>query len=108
VVSRIRDELGGELPLRAIFEVPATLESIAARVDALARDSVPAEEAPRPVSGRRNGPYLPLSPSQAGLWALERLNPSAGAYNVAFALRMRGELDVHALERALGEIVHRH
>ncbi len=50
----------------------------------------------------------PLSPGQRALWFLERLAPEAGAYNVAVAARVRGGLDVAALERALAELAARH
>ncbi|HYX22785.1 MAG TPA: amino acid adenylation domain-containing protein, partial [Thermoanaerobaculia bacterium] len=42
------------------------------------------------------------------LWFLERLAPEAGAYNVAVAARVRGGLDVPALERALAALMARH
>ncbi|HEX8905974.1 MAG TPA: condensation domain-containing protein, partial [Longimicrobiaceae bacterium] len=55
----------------------------------------------------RTGPP-PLSFGQERLWLLERLGQGGAAYNMAEALRLRGALDVAAMERALGEIVRRH
>jgi amino acid adenylation domain-containing protein len=54
------------------------------------------------------GGDLPLSFSQQRLWFLEQLEPGSAAYNIAGALRLRGQLDAAALERTLGEIVRRH
>ncbi|HEX8242017.1 MAG TPA: amino acid adenylation domain-containing protein, partial [Longimicrobium sp.] len=42
------------------------------------------------------------------MWFLERLQPGAALYNIPAALRLRGALDVAALERALGQVVRRH
>ncbi len=51
---------------------------------------------------------VPLSPVQERLWFLDRLHPGNPVYNVPLALRLRGRLDVAALERSVGEIVRRH
>jgi amino acid adenylation domain-containing protein len=51
---------------------------------------------------------FPLSFAQERLWALHQLDPRNPAYNLAVAKRLRGRLDVAALERTLGEIVRRH
>lgn len=56
---------------------------------------------------RRPGP-APLSFGQTRLWFLDQLSELGPAFNIAGALAMRGELDGGALERSLGEIVHRH
>ncbi|MFL5539462.1 MAG: condensation domain-containing protein, partial [Longimicrobiaceae bacterium] len=45
---------------------------------------------------------------QERLWFLDRLHPDAVLYNLPVALRLAGELDAAALERALGEVVRRH
>ncbi|MFL5538127.1 MAG: condensation domain-containing protein, partial [Longimicrobiaceae bacterium] len=50
----------------------------------------------------------PASFAQERLWFLDRLRPGEISYNLPFALRLRGALDVDALERSLGEIVRRH
>src|ERR1051325_4542259 len=51
---------------------------------------------------------LPLSFAQQRLWFLDRLGPERATYNVPMAIRLSGQLDVSALERAFGEIVRRH
>ncbi|HEY6187653.1 MAG TPA: condensation domain-containing protein, partial [Pyrinomonadaceae bacterium] len=51
---------------------------------------------------------LPLSFAQQRLWFLHQFEPASSAYNMAGALRMVGQLDVHALSRSLDEIVRRH
>src|SRR5512132_1327290 len=51
---------------------------------------------------------FPLSFAQERLWFIDQLEPNSAAYNVPLALRLRGELDVRALERTFIEIVDRH
>ncbi|WP_281906508.1 condensation domain-containing protein, partial [Phytohabitans aurantiacus] len=51
---------------------------------------------------------LPLSFQQEGLWFLHQLNPGSTVYTIPFAWRLRGSLDVEALERALTTVVGRH
>jgi amino acid adenylation domain-containing protein len=101
VVSRIREALGAEMPLRALFEHP-TLEALAEQVaDAAASTLPPVRPAARPER-------VPLSFAQERLWLVDQLQPGSAAYNVPLALRLQGTLDVDALRRALAEIVRRH
>ncbi|HEX8437261.1 amino acid adenylation domain-containing protein, partial [Archangium sp.] len=105
LVSRVRGTFGVELPLRAVFEAP-TLEALARRV----------EEAPRLATGAGAPPPLVARPgeepvlgfAQQRLWFLDRLQPGSAAYNVPYAVRLTGALDVQALERGLEELVQRH
>ncbi|HEX5725662.1 MAG TPA: amino acid adenylation domain-containing protein, partial [Longimicrobiaceae bacterium] len=105
LVSRVRDVLGVELPIRAVFEEP-TLAALAARIDSLLRagDGVPLP----PLVARPDGGDAPLSFAQERLWILQRLAPESPAYNVPSGLRIGGALDAGVLERALAEIVRRH
>ncbi|HEX6639931.1 MAG TPA: condensation domain-containing protein, partial [Thermoanaerobaculia bacterium] len=52
---------------------------------------------------------MPLSYAQQRLWFLDQLGGGASAeYNMPEAMRLRGELDLHALTRAINTIVARH
>ncbi|MBU6352387.1 MAG: AMP-binding protein, partial [Chloroflexi bacterium] len=105
VLSRIRQQLSVELPLRALFEAP-TVEGLAAEVDKL-RQASGAAAFSAILPAERSQP-LPLSHAQERLWFLDQLDSSHSAYNMPGAVRLSGELDVAALERSLQEIVRRH
>ncbi|MCP4663471.1 MAG: amino acid adenylation domain-containing protein, partial [bacterium] len=104
VVSRIRQALAVELPLRELFAAP-TLAAQAAKVAAARRGHHPAEPplVPIPRSDR-----VPLSFAQERLWFLEQLDPGKSRYNVCGAVRLVGPLNVATLQRSLREIVRRH
>ena len=103
VVSRVREVFGVELPLRVLFEGP-TVAELAGRVEEMRRAGLPV--LPPVVPAERTEP--PLSFAQERLWFIDRMEPGNPVYNLPFALRLRGALDVDALERSLGEIVRRH
>jgi amino acid adenylation domain-containing protein len=105
VVSRIREAFGVELPLRALFEHPSAA-ALAKEVER-ARSAGDVVKAPSLVPAPRTSP-LPLSFAQQRLWFIDQLEPGSTAYNVPFALRLTGALDLSALRRALDEIVRRH
>jgi amino acid adenylation domain-containing protein len=50
----------------------------------------------------------PLSYPQEAIWYLEQLNPDIAAYNMSLAWRLRGPLDISALEQSLNALVQRH
>ncbi|HEX2203314.1 MAG TPA: amino acid adenylation domain-containing protein, partial [Longimicrobium sp.] len=104
VVSRVREVLRVELPLRAMFEAP-TVAALAVRVEAAWHAGGARHPSVVPVG--RDRP-LPLSFAQERLWFLDQLESDSAFYNIPVALRLSGAMDVSALERALGEIVRRH
>ena len=110
--ARIRDRFHVDVSLRTMFQGP----TIRLPPPAWKSSSVSREE--RAACGRRRGPDptapasvftpFPLSPSQQGLWLLDRRQPESPAYNVALAFRLLGELDIAGLRWALASLVDRH
>ena len=62
----------------------------------------------RPPLRRRSEGVCLLSFAQLRLWFLDQLEPGTCLYNVPSAIRLKGPLDVPALERSLNAIVKRH
>ncbi|MBV9108214.1 MAG: AMP-binding protein, partial [Gemmatimonadetes bacterium] len=107
VLSRIEHRLGVRLPVKTVFAAP-TIAALAAEVDAR-RGAAAASYDTADEAGSPYGPGVyPLSFAQQRLWVIDRLEPGSAAYNLPAAYRVRGALDVAALERALGELVRRH
>ncbi|KQU03086.1 hypothetical protein ASG56_20060 [Rhodococcus sp. Leaf7] len=101
VASRLGSELGVRVPVRALFE-HTTVAALAAHIGTLAASVGPILQAgPRPD-------VVPLSSAQQRLWFLNRFDATSGAYNVPFAVRLTGPLDVGALEMSLNDLVERH
>ena len=51
---------------------------------------------------------VPLSYAQERLWFIDQLEPNNALYNMPMAVRLKGLLNVEALERVLREVVRRH
>jgi amino acid adenylation domain-containing protein len=63
------------------------------------QQTIPARTAPGPA---------PLSFAQQRLWFLDQLVPENTAYNIAFAMRLSGNLDLAALRASFNEVIRRH
>src|SRR6185436_5221351 len=84
VISRLRDVLQVELPLRTLFEEPR-VAGLAARVDRALRAGA-GLLVPPIVQVPREG-ELPLSFAQQRLWFIDQLQPGSPLYNLPLALR---------------------
>jgi len=60
------------------------------------------------IPQRRDRESFPLSYAQQRLWFLDQLEPNTALYNVFYPARLRGNLNIAALERTLNEIIRRH
>ena len=105
VISRVRDAFGQEVALRSLFEQP-TVAGLAQTIERAQRAGV-GLNAPPLVPISRNV-ELPLSFAQQRLWFLDQMEPGSSFYNIPAAVRLRGALNIEALERTLSEVVRRH
>ena len=106
VISRVNNSFQVEIPLRQLFESPE-IAGFASCVDA----SIGAGEAPQitpPIVRVPQSHDAPLSFAQQRLWFLDQLEPGSTVYNIPGSVRLRGPLDVTALEQSLNEIIRRH
>jgi amino acid adenylation domain-containing protein len=60
------------------------------------------------IPRRNESEYYPLSYAQQQLWLLDQLDPGNPAYNCPLAVRMKGALDIPALEKTFHEFIRRH
>ncbi|MQA24618.1 MAG: amino acid adenylation domain-containing protein, partial [Micromonosporaceae bacterium] len=104
LISRVRAVLDAEVTIRDVFAEP-TVAGLARIVggdhSGAARRGVVATQRPETI---------PLSYGQQRMWFLNRMEEAGAgaAYNMPLALRLEGELDVAALEAALGDVADRH
>jgi amino acid adenylation domain-containing protein len=105
IIYRARRAMGVDLPLRALFENP-TIAALAKSVEAL-RAQGTQSQVPPIVPGNRQG-KLPLSFAQQRLWFISQMDPGSGGYNIPAVFRLKGNVQLQALQRAVEEIVRRH
>src|SRR5579885_480900 len=62
----------------------------------------------QPIARTTSLERFPLSFAQQRLWFLDQLQRDSPAYNMAVAYRIKGQINISALERSINEIVRRH
>ena len=105
VLARVRDYLKIEIPIRSLFEAP-TLEEFA-RVIQEEISHGKQTEFSAITKVPRDG-ELPLSFAQQRMWFFEQLSSGTSAFNMALGVRLKGELNIAALEQTFSEIIRRH
>ncbi|MEO8431781.1 MAG: amino acid adenylation domain-containing protein, partial [Acidobacteriota bacterium] len=134
VLSRVNQAFGLDLRIRTLFENPvlaafsSAVEAALSRKDEIAppllepKETSAHSDVPLPrrrdpeAPGRDAHPgsppdtvrFAPVSFAQQRLWFLDQLDPGLGFYNIRRAYRLRGNLDVEAVERALRTMEERH
>ncbi|MEU7763695.1 amino acid adenylation domain-containing protein [Nocardia sp. NPDC049190] len=103
VVARLSAALDARVSVRTLFDAPV--------VAALAAGIVPGSgaAAARPPLTRAVRPdSVPLSLAQQRMWVLNQVDTDSPAYNLPFAIRLAGTLDVTALRQAVADVLERH
>ena len=95
----VRRRLGSDNSLPAGSSVSWEQELLRKAGPASAYETIPPRDRSLPC---------PLSPNQQRIWFMEEASGGEPIYNEAEAVRLRGELDVELLEKALNVIVARH
>ncbi|AZG48356.1 non-ribosomal peptide synthetase [Gordonia insulae] len=102
LVSRARVEHNVRVDLTDVF-TSVDVGEIAERSRRGGADGRPelARVHPRPDT-------IPLSHAQTRLWFVNRMDPGAGTYNMPGAVRLGTDIDVAAVQLALGDLIDRH
>jgi amino acid adenylation domain-containing protein len=106
LISRLRRSLQAELSVPDIFDSP-TVAKLAAQVESR-RQAGSGQASSVPVRRQERGGAFRLSYAQQRLWFLHRLKPESAFYNLPLVMRLRGPLDIKALEDSLHLIAARH
>jgi amino acid adenylation domain-containing protein len=104
VISRVKDAFQVEIALRSLFESPtvAGLSEKIEKLGAFGRVAAP------PIFHVPRDRPLTLSFAQRRLWFLSQMEPDSPHYNIPAAVRIRGRLNLAALEESLNRIIERH
>jgi non-ribosomal peptide synthetase component F len=109
-ISRVRTELSATVDIRTLFDNP-TVCRMAAALHANANELGPTYLGPGQTHVSRDG-LLPASHREESLWLMgqqyARFSNEFDAFNVNAALRLKGNLSLVSLERALNEVIRRH
>jgi amino acid adenylation domain-containing protein len=103
--TRLRDRFEIDLELPALFEAEdfiALARTLANGMRGERKMQLP------PLSRVDRQAFMPLSFSQKRMWFLDKLRENNIAYNLPFALRLQGALNVSAAEKAFESMVTRH
>jgi amino acid adenylation domain-containing protein len=103
----LEDLLGVRLSPMVLYE-HSTIAALADYLAETAARSSDGDDGVWRMTTTQEAGKAPLSAGQRRLWFLDRLAPGSTLYNNTVALRLRGNLDVAALSRAMAEIVRRH
>jgi acyl-CoA synthetase (AMP-forming)/AMP-acid ligase II/alpha-ketoglutarate-dependent taurine dioxygenase len=105
LLARIRDTLGVRLTHLDLAESP-TIAELSARLDFSATAADASHESV--IVPGACGPQPPLSFSQEALWFANQLHAGNPVYNNYRVVRLRGRLDIDALQDSLAEVATRH
>ena len=111
MVSRLRERFAVDFSFKDIFEAP-TVAALAARLQRSKKFAHPASStlidlAKDDARAANYGPQ-PVAIVQERMLRIEREVPGLPQFNLPFAYRLRGALDLMALKRSLAEVVRRH
>ena len=89
VISKIKKDLGYEIPLKVIFETP-TIEGLC--------NAIPSKSGSDEIEVLEKRQSYELSHAQERLWFLDKLMPESGAYNIPVPFIIDGPLDIDVMK----------
>ncbi|WDV47159.1 amino acid adenylation domain-containing protein [Clostridiaceae bacterium M8S5] len=99
--AQIYEILNIEIPLTQIFKAPS-LKEMAEYLEGATQDIY------RQLISTPKKEYYKLSSAQHRMYVLNQLHKDSTAYNMPFAIKIKGELDINKLENVFKELIKRH
>lgn len=97
LIGLLQSNYGRKITLKDFYEGPSIREVAASIAQKMKIANIDAKS-----DSCQN---IPLSLAQKRLWFLNKVDPETARYNVPLAIRLRGALDVEALEEAIGALI---
>ncbi|WP_426524801.1 AMP-binding protein [Bradyrhizobium sp. McL0615] len=111
MIMRVKEYFGVDFSFQDIFDAP-TIAALALRVESSKNCSTnllrSSRDRPTEIARVKEDGPQPVSVVQERMLRIERELPGLPQFNLRFAYRLRGPLNVLALERGLAEVVRRH
>ncbi len=105
IIARLHDRYNAELTIDRIFDS----RSLRELAECIELPTTPAGRArPSVIEHVERRENLPVSSAQERVCFIHQLDPGTIAYNFQATIRLHGNLNIHALERSLNEIIRRH
>lgn len=104
VMARLAGALKLSLPMKVLFEAP-TVTAFAQRIDQARAEQVQPMQL-IPEIARDAGPQISMA--QAQMIRMEHALPGLPQFNLPFAFRLVGPINIDALARSLSDVVRRH
>ncbi|MGK8524868.1 amino acid adenylation domain-containing protein [Nocardia asteroides] len=101
LAARTQAAFGVDVGIKDVFDAP-TIAALAQRISTRTRSTV------IPLTARQRQGVIPLAAAQRRIWFLNQIDTGSAAYNICFAARLTGPLDIDALRAAFLDVVTRH
>ncbi|WP_417715339.1 non-ribosomal peptide synthase/polyketide synthase, partial [Rhodococcus daqingensis] len=102
-IARFNGDFGVRIDVREFFDAP-TVAELALVIEAAADAAAIAV----PLVARERPERIPLSLAQSRMWFLNRFDTESTVNNIPMAVRLRGRLDLAAMQAAVTDVVARH
>ena len=104
VISRIKEQMAVDVPVRWLFENP----TITRLTLALQTSGLQHRAAEPPLIAVSRAEPMVVSFAQERLWFLDQLEPGDPIYNIPIAVKLTGHYRIDVLEHALTAVLNRH
>lgn len=107
VITQLKEQYQIEVPLRLLFDAPTVFE-MAKLADLNLGQNHNELSTINKISVDEFPQGYPLSYSQQRLWLIDQLQPGTPMYHIPFGVRIKGDVNIAAIEAAIASIIKRH